>query len=119
MAKKKKLTRKEIRGQIFLKQNGHCIFCSGVMDDPREEPEGINNLTPASCTREHVVPKVRANQMRNNIRGACNSCNNARGNMEFNMFREIRRYMAFQGWKPCTKVPYDVHVMLKKMGCMN
>jgi len=102
---------------LYDAQRGACAICDGEMVDPRTEPQGMNNISFASCTRDHVIPKVRVTEenKHDNSKGVCRGCNNARGSMDFEEFLRVRKFFLKRGWQPCTKAPKDVRRVISAM----
>lgn len=70
----------ELRLILFRKQNGVCYLCGHAMTMKKDRHN--------TCTVDHVVPKSRGGR---EVKGACNYCNNRKGD------KSAQEYMALIG----------------------
>lgn len=98
------------RQALFDAQNGICHYCSVEMT------MDVDLLT--TCTRDHIQPLGRGGRdAPENVVGACNACNNARGQMDYAGFVVLARLLGHQGiverfHTPLPRYGSDVNVAL-------
>jgi 5-methylcytosine-specific restriction endonuclease McrA len=69
------------RARLLITYGNHCIYCG-------------RKLTPKTVTREHIVPKSQGGSSKD-IRPACMVCNQLKGHMTLEQFKELAK----QAWE--------------------
>ena len=72
---------------IFARDGGRCVYC-GI---PARRPGRGVRRGPDLATLDHVKPKAFGGALdRGNIVLACSACNNERGTMDAQTFRDLK-----------------------------
>ncbi|EIM29333.1 HNH endonuclease [Microvirga lotononidis] len=76
---------------IFARDQGRCVYC-GI---PARRPGRGVKRAPDLATLDHVTPKSAGGPLdRDNIVLACAACNNERGTMDAQAFRDLKARQA-------------------------